>query len=115
MMMTGKELNALATLLKLAREERAALDQDLLDLGAARKAAERSLAQSATAGERGDARRRRIMAMLATYQDAETAAREKRSSAIERTRQLEAMIAHTGAKRTAAGFEIRAATNIAAG
>lgn len=109
MMVTGKELNGLATLLRLAREERAALSEDLDDLLAARKAAEQSLAQSENLAGEGGARRRRILAMLATYEDAEIAAREKLVAALERTRRFEALIAQSGMKRVASDFEVRRA------
>ncbi|WP_428407994.1 hypothetical protein [Hyphococcus sp.] len=103
MMMTEKELTALATLLRLAREERAALAEDLDDLLAASEAAERSLALSSIApavpaGDNG-ARRRRILAMLATYEEAEAAAREKLMAATERALQLEALMSQSGTEK----------------
>ncbi len=97
MIATGTEDGALLKLLRLAREEHAALREDLRDLGAARKAAELSLAQTGVAV----ARRRRIMAMLATYEAAESAAREKLAEAAGQARRLEMLMRGQASRRAA--------------
>lgn len=99
MLATGKEYGALLKLLRLAREEHAALREDLADLSIARKAAEQSLAHS---GAAEPARRRRVMAILATCETAEQAAREKLAAASARAGRLEALVAHLPQKAASA-------------
>lgn len=107
MISIGPERNALNTLLKIAREEHAVLREDLADLAAARKAAELSLEQlrngaGPQAGEQALLRRRRIEVMLATYEQAETEAREKISTAVERTHWLEGLLGQASSGNSAA-------------
>ncbi|WP_375206699.1 hypothetical protein [Hyphococcus sp.] len=99
MLTTGKEHSALLKLLRLAREEHAALREDLADLAIARQAAERSLSH---ADVTASARRRRVMAILATYETAEQAAREKLAAASARAGRLEALVAHLPQKAASA-------------
>lgn len=90
-----KEHRALVTLLRIAREERAALREDLAEICDARRAAELCLAQletDASADERLVARRLKIAAMLATYEQAEDEARRKLRAASDSARNLENLV-----------------------
>ncbi len=90
-----KEHRALVTLLRIAREERAALREDLAEICDARQAAELCLAQlhkDTGANERLAARRLKIAAMLATYEQAEEEARRKLSAASDSARNLEKLV-----------------------
>ena len=97
MIVTAKLRSALKRLLTLAREERAALREDLADVAEARQAAERSLAQIDCAKDGGGAesalaRGRRLRAMLATLEQAEADAQEKLAAAAGLAAQLEAQM-----------------------
>ncbi len=98
-----KEHGALVRLLRLAREEHAALRVDLADISDARKAAELSLAQldanaSADVGDRHANRRLKLAAMLTTYEQAEEAAQERLTAASDSARRLENLIGKTGVR-----------------
>jgi len=102
MMITDKTQAALAQLLRLAREEHAAVAQDLIDIAGARRAAIRSLA-NLTGDVASLARRRRVRVMLTTYEMAEAAAQEKLGDAQDAARRLEDELARLLASRRPAG------------
>jgi len=100
MIVTDKTRAAISALLKIAREERAALTEDLADIARARAAAETSL--KALAPESGPincegalARRRKLAVMLMTFEQAEEDAQEKLEEANLASARLEAVIART--------------------
>ncbi|MFC2952004.1 hypothetical protein ACFOOP_08690 [Marinicaulis aureus] len=91
----AREHGALMRLLRIAREEHAALREDLVEISDARQAAELCLAQlekDACADDRRAARRLKIAAMLATYEQAEEAARRKLRAASDSAQQLEKLV-----------------------
>lgn len=107
MIVTEKAQTALATLLKLAREERAALFEDLADIAAAKRSAELALVTLAQSygpqGERDLARKRRLVRALAALDDAEREAGEKLGAAAGLASWLEALT--VSPKRAPAGPE----------
>ena len=110
-----KEHTALVRLLRLAREEHAALREDLADLKSARKAAELSLAQldgkaRTDAGDRHASRRLKLAAMLTTYEQAEEAVQKKLTAASDSARRLENLMVKTGV--TTAPLFFRAAAKL---
>jgi hypothetical protein len=104
MMVSEKAQAAIGVLLKIAREERAALAEDLADVAAARRAAEASFEKladddNAPQDERALMRRRRLARTLAALEAAELAAREK----LERARGLASRLETL----TVSGAEVR--------
>ena len=94
-LITEKTQAALSVLLKLAREERAALTEDLADVAIAKRSAEAALVTLAQSygpqGERDLARKRRLARALAALDDAEQEAREKLEAAAGLASRLEAL------------------------
>jgi len=91
----AREYGALTRLLRLAREEHAALREDLAEISDARQAAELCLAQlvkDAGADDRRAARRLKIASMLATYEQAEEEAERKLRAASDSARELEKLV-----------------------
>lgn len=95
MIVTEKAQAALTTLLKLAREERASIIEDLADVAAAKRSAEAALVTLEQAfgphGERDLARKRRLARALASLEEAEREAREKLDAAAGLASRLEAL------------------------
>lgn len=95
MIVTDKAQAALGVLLKLAREERAALVEDLADVAAAKRSAQAALAaltqSSSPQDERDLARKRRLARALAALEGAEQEAREKFDAAAGLACRLEAL------------------------